>query len=111
MRNIYTLSARKTFKYNEGYKDLDKWLDIGTFSYLSSKAYETNGQWSFDAVCRIRIDSKADKRTIEDAIYYQFPKGCQCEHDCCGHFFSYVTDAKHIRRKEWVVKMHWTRNI
>lgn len=49
-------------------------------------------------------------RAIELAVAEQFDRGCRCEHDCCGHVFSYGV-ARRIGPRTLSVRIRNSINV
>jgi len=102
---------RLTFKYSEGYKHLDRSEYLGTFKVLGGERL----RWSDDGESRDRrltvvaprgVAPRDAVAAIEDAMSY----GCQCEHDCCGHWQSRAR-ARRTKGRDYAVEIHEYPNV
>jgi hypothetical protein len=85
-----------TRKYITSYSHLDNWEFIGQVEYFKSDDY---GDESYDEDESVRQDNLvivylAESHTREEAesaLRDMARKGCNCEHDCCGHYFGGIS--------------------
>lgn len=116
MRTKLTLSARLTYTYALGYDYLDKWERLGDVVIKFSReprvfneAYDTS---RYRAIVRVPSEmlKQYPARVIERAIEASLSYGCQCEHDCCGHWSQHAT-AHRTKRREWSVELTQVQNV
>jgi len=110
------LSLRCTNGYELGYASLDEWRDIGSAKLLAPRNIRSDYEYYTQDLTRRLIVSRdvaarysADEiqRAINDTLSHS---GCRHEHDCCG-CVSYYASAIRVRGREYLVKIHSTRNV
>lgn len=103
--------ARKTFRYDQGWKELDRYEFVGWFRVLKSRHTESRDQDTGKQFLLVRAPSGVQDELVIDALSNEFSFSCRCEHDCCGHWSSYVRDVRHVKRREWRVTIHHHQNV
>jgi hypothetical protein len=81
--------ARLTYKYHAGFAHLDDWEILGDAEvfYTKDEEDEYESRKSTALVLLQAPPTEEDKDKWLDAVREHFVHGCQCEHDCCGHYF------------------------
>lgn len=131
MKTSLSLDYRLTHGYVEGWKHLDThiWVCIAqstkakrvsgdkygdsetmkavvTLSPLALKAAKAN----YRQVRRHFKQIPTFSRFLTYAIGSALSGGCQCEHDCCGHW-QYGANAVQTKRREFVATINCYRNV
>ena len=54
-----------------------------------------------------------DRRELATLLSETLDEHCQHAHDCCGHFYRYVSTSslRHVKRHEWQVLVSYQQNI
>ena len=125
--NKHHIYARLTHKYRAGWSHLDRHEYVFDLKLTPHKLVNRTDDGDLDHLLFGRISAKQreqarkvwEKLPRQDrgqfkhwlcrAISSEFVSGCQCEHDCCGHYQSYAATAIYGRRV--VVNVHSYRNL
>lgn len=104
------LAERLTWRYTDAHAHKDEWSDTvqGYFQILSvsQPVYPPNA--NRDTWCkylRVKAPAHLTRNEVVRVLSSNFRHGCTCEHDCCGHVFSWANDVRHIKRREWRVEV------
>lgn len=111
MREQHYLEKRITRGYKSCWRHLDVNECIGMYSHLNNRVTEEDGENV--VVCKtIRVDPypDTDMGDVRDALFDAFDEDCDCEYDCCGHWFGGAKEVKHVKGKEWFVRCTYSRN-
>lgn len=126
MKN-HPIYARLTHKYRAGWSYLDRHEYVFDLKLTPRKLVNRTDDGDLDHILFGRISAKQReqarkvweelprqdrgqfKHWLRAAIGSAFDSGCQCEHDCCGHYQSYAMARMYGRNV--VVKVHSYRNI
>ena len=126
MKNHH-IYARLTHKYRAGWSYLDRHEYVFDLKLTPYKVSHLHDDGAVDHILFGRISAKQReqarkvweglprqdrgnfKHWLSRAIAGEFAGGCQCEHDCCGHYQSYASANIYGRRV--VVNVHSYRNL
>lgn len=110
------ISLRCTNRYELGYASLDEWRDIGSAKLLAPRNirsdYEYYTQdWTHRLIVSRDVAARYSSNEIQRAIGDTLSSSrCRHEHDCCG-CVSYYASANRVRGREYLVKIHSSRNV
>lgn len=125
--NTYPIYARLTHNYAAGWAHLDQWEHLFNLKLTPPRLLRAADNGDIDQVMHGRLNTKQREQTkavweklpsrdrppfkhwLRDVIAGAFDRGCQCEHDCCGHYQSYAVGDIYGRRV--VVTVHSYRNL
>lgn len=125
--NKHHIYARLTHKYRAGWSHLDRHEYVFDLKLTPHKLVNRTDDGDLDHLLFGRISAKQReqakavweklpsrdrgqfKHWLSRAISNEFVSGCQCEHDCCGHYQSYASANIYGRRV--VVNVHSYRNL
>lgn len=96
----FSLARRLTHGYVNGWKDLEKWHDLGTGRVIRRKDAREDSDGGYSQLVIIEVEPDAGKyrpRNIMRAIADTMQHGCRCEHDCCGHIQTHVARTRRLR--------------
>lgn len=104
------LEKRLTHKYNQAYAYLDDSTHIGTAKHLTSKTKgDDESKRTFSLFLVTSNESETD---VRDALRDTLASACSCEHDCCGHWQTHVSNVRRIKgSKLYAVMQVSNRNI
>ena len=103
---------RTSFKFNESWKDDDKYEYLGMFKILKRVLCNTaESEAEKDHIYTVRAPRGASKRDVENVLQNTFTWHCRCEHDCCGHLFTGVRSMRRIKRREWSIEVARRYNV
>lgn len=57
------------------------------------------------------LNAPTDRREAVDLIREYFSYGCQCEHDCCGHWFGSPNQIRKVRKGTYTFNVTSLRNL
>jgi hypothetical protein len=107
------LYRRLTYKYRLGWAHEDRWERIGEIRILQAYTEKALDKYG-DGVSRaflVKVFGLKDSPETRQAISDHFAFGCSCEHDCCGHGFSYGADVTRAKRNEYIARQYVGRNV
>lgn len=125
--NNHHIYARLTHKYRAGWSHLDNHEYVFDLKLTPPRLLRAADNGDIDQVMHGRLNTKQReqakavweklpsrdrppfKHWLRDVIAGAFDRGCQCEHDCCGHYQSYAVGDIYGRRV--VVTVHSYRNL
>lgn len=125
--NKHHIYARLTHKYRTGWSHLDRHEYVFDLKLTPRKVSHLHDDGAVDHILYGRISAKQReqarkvweslprrdrglfKHWLCRTISGEFVSGCQCEHDCCGHYQSYAATAIHGRLV--VVRVHSYPNL
>lgn len=103
---------RRTFKFNEAWKDEDDHEYVGEFKILKLVLSDaTNEEAEKDRIITVRSPREVSKQDAKNVLQNTFSYQCRCEHDCCGHIQSGVYMIRQTKRREWLVTVLRRRNV
>lgn len=105
---------RVTHQYRDGYSELDEWIDAGfKVKVLGGARKIINDKHGENVTIIYHV--RAPKNVRPELVRYvcngQFATGCTCEHDCCGHWQSFLSAFKKIGRGKYVALVNWYVNV
>lgn len=111
MSNKFAGWKQTSYSYNEGWKALNEAVFLGTFHALSSShPIERNNNGDYKRILRVKAPHGLDTQDVVAVFCDTFDQSCRCEHDCCGCLIVRVGAVSRIRRREWRVTLHYSRN-
>lgn len=112
---MQTFSGYKllTRRYKPAYSHLDESAYVGEFRILRASPVRIEGRYgdSATSVLTVLAPRGVSDNDIEQVLRDQFVSGCRCEHDCCGHWSTYVARARNTKRREWFVVVRHSQNV
>jgi hypothetical protein len=68
---------------------------------------------SYDLNIIIKVPAGWNRARVNNWARNRYNTWCQHSYDCCGHFYGgvYTQCTKHLKRREWFIKVHQSRNI
>jgi hypothetical protein len=105
---------RLTYRYHNGWKDLDQYEDLGWRWHVLGTARVEEHSWeSITLRYWVRVSRLVTRAEMAAAMSAEFNAWCRCEHDCCGHYQWHVitSEIRKIKRREWVVPIRALRNV
>lgn len=114
----HLLSIRNTHGYNDAWRDLDAWTDIGSAKVILSNNIDLDeaGEDPCDPIeivrlVEVNLDQPEPLQNVYralDATYTNF--SCTHEHDCCGCRWYRVQTTTHIESNRYLVTLTSGRN-
>jgi hypothetical protein len=110
----FTLSARLSHKYVNGWSNLDRWHYIGDARPIPTgraSRWDENGE-SFRRFELLEVNAGNTRPdNVKRAIMDTMQTGCRCEHDCCGHVQSYVSAVRRLDSNLYAATVRGYRNV
>jgi len=111
-----TLAVRSTHKYNNGWKHLDSWDEIGSAVVLKSKNKTRESSDSLRNIVLLEVTRYDGLPVVTDddvreAILDTMQFSCTHEHDCCGCQIGGADYVRKVSENKFVAVCNYYRNI
>jgi hypothetical protein len=107
----FDLHVRLTRKYRIGWDFLDKSHNLGEARIIKS-GRDRSDHDGFRRCHLLEVRAPGYRpENIEKSIFDSMSFGCNCEHDCCGHFFGQPVKIRRLSPTRYAVIVSGSRNL